>query len=102
VEGSPTPGGNDAVDLVDWCTNAADGLDYMNRTEACLKDLGRGELYFFDSDSQKPAIGRGTFLFEQRMETSRNKSESGSDLPSSTSSSSSSPPTTTPPSKVSR
>lgn len=35
-----TPGGNPAVDLVDWCTNAADGLDYMNRTEACLKDLG--------------------------------------------------------------
>ncbi|GAA2558146.1 hypothetical protein GCM10010423_69950 [Streptomyces levis] len=80
AEGSPTPGGNDAVDLVDWCTNAADGLDYMNRTEACLKDLGEGELYFFDSDPQKPAIGRGTFLFEQRMKTYRNKSESGSDF----------------------
>ncbi|MYS95621.1 MULTISPECIES: hypothetical protein [Streptomyces] len=80
AEGSPTPGGNDAVDLVDWCTNAADGLDYMNRTEACLKDLGEGELYFFDSDPQKPGIGRGTFLFEQRMKTYRNKSESGSDF----------------------
>ncbi|MFJ3235576.1 hypothetical protein [Streptomyces sp. NPDC086787] len=80
LTGSPTPGGNDAVDLVDWCTNAADGLDYMNRTEACLKDLGEGELWFFDSDPQKPAIGRGKFLFEQRMKTYRNKSESGSDF----------------------
>ncbi|MET9477493.1 hypothetical protein [Streptomyces sp. NPDC002922] len=80
LAGSPTPGGNDAVDLVDWCTNAADGLDYMNRTEACLKDLGEGELWFFDSDPEKPAIGRGTFLFEQRMKTYRNKSESGSDF----------------------
>ena len=52
----------------------------MNRTEACLKDLGEGELWFFDSDPEKPAIGRGTFLFEQRMKTYRNKSESGSDF----------------------
>lgn len=76
----PTPGGNDAVDLVDWCTAATDGLDYMNRTEACLKDLGEGELWFFDSDPEKPAIGRATFKFEQRMKTYRNKSESGSDF----------------------
>ncbi|MGX1673343.1 hypothetical protein [Streptomyces sp. NPDC055400] len=75
-----TPGGNDAVDLVDWCTPAGDGLDYMTRTEACLKDLGEGELWFFDSDPEKPAIGRGTFKFEQRMKTYRNKSESGSDF----------------------
>ncbi|MEV6653955.1 hypothetical protein [Streptomyces sp. NPDC051219] len=75
-----TPGGNDAVDLVDWCTNAAEGLDYMNRTEACLKTLGEGELWFFDADPKKPAIGRGTFLFEQRMKTYRNKTESGSDF----------------------
>ncbi|MER6391639.1 hypothetical protein ACFXEL_30615 [Streptomyces sp. NPDC059382] len=75
-----TPGGNSAVDLVDWCTDAADGLDYMNRTEACMKDLGEGDLYFFDSDPQVPAIGRANFKFEQRLKTYRNKTESGSDF----------------------
>ncbi len=75
-----TPGGNPAVDLVDWCTDAADGLDYMNRTEACLKDLGEGDLYFFDSDPEAPAIGRAHFKFEQRLKTYRNKAESGSDF----------------------
>lgn len=75
-----TPGGNEAVDLVKWCTDAPEGKDYMNRTEACLKTLGEGELWFFDADPKKPAIGKGNFLFEQRIKTYRNKSESQSDF----------------------
>ncbi|NVK80238.1 hypothetical protein HG542_21610 [Streptomyces morookaense] len=69
-----------AVDLVDWCFDKPSGLDYMNRTEACLKSIGTGTLIFTSTDPKKPALGTATFNIEQRIKTYPKKGDSGSDF----------------------
>ncbi|MFH0177072.1 hypothetical protein [Streptomyces cacaoi] len=66
------------ADLVDWCSDEAAGKDYMNRTDACLKNTGSANLVFFDSDEAQ--IGLATFDIEQRIKTYPNKGASGSNF----------------------
>ncbi|MFD7338460.1 hypothetical protein ACFV98_20990 [Streptomyces violascens] len=73
-------GASAKVDRIPWCANSPDGKDVMNRTEACLRNVGGASLFFFDSDPDKPAFGKAHFEFEQRLKTYRNKTESGSDF----------------------
>ncbi|WP_234386780.1 hypothetical protein [Streptomyces sp. ERV7] len=73
------PAGLD-VDQVDWCFAKPSGKNYMNRTEACLKNIGGGTLIFTDTDPDKPALGTATFSIEQRLKTYPKKADSGSDL----------------------
>lgn len=67
-----------AVELVDWCYDKPAGKDYMTRTEACLKNIGSGNLIFIDADNKQ--IGFATFDFEQRIKAYPNKAASGSDF----------------------
>ncbi|MER7666805.1 hypothetical protein [Streptomyces sp. NPDC096193] len=67
-----------AVELVDWCWDKAVGKDYINRTEACLKNIGSGTLAFVDADDVQ--IGFAEFDFEQRIKAYPNKGASGSDF----------------------
>ncbi|WP_049714186.1 hypothetical protein [Streptomyces caatingaensis] len=69
-----------AVDLVDWCYDKPSGLDYMSRTEACMKSIGTGTLIFTSTDPKKPALGTATFNIEQRIKTYPKKGDSGSDF----------------------
>ncbi|MGW8326781.1 hypothetical protein ACWGLE_02600 [Streptomyces sp. NPDC055897] len=80
VDPRAASGASAKVDLIPWCANSPDGKDVMNRTEACLKNVGGASLFFFDSDPDKPAFGKAHFEFEQRLKTYRNKTESGSDF----------------------
>ncbi|MFJ4343171.1 hypothetical protein [Streptomyces sp. NPDC088915] len=68
------------VDLVSWCGSKPVGKDYMNRTEACLKNLGTATLIFLDTDPQLPSLGTATFDLQQRIKTYPNKGASGSDF----------------------
>ncbi|WP_330358391.1 hypothetical protein [Streptomyces chartreusis] len=68
-----------AVELVDWCWDKAVGKDYMNRTEACLKNIGSGTLIFIDP-GRDVTIGTAKFDFEQRIKAYPNKSASGSNF----------------------
>ncbi|MEV6553197.1 hypothetical protein AB0M57_31510 [Streptomyces sp. NPDC051597] len=68
------------VDLVNWCFGKPSGKNYMNRTEACLKNIGGGTLIFTDTDPDKAALGTATFNIEQRLKTYPKKGDSGSDL----------------------
>ncbi|MCN9240703.1 hypothetical protein NGF19_07815 [Streptomyces sp. RY43-2] len=67
-------------DLVPWCQTKASGHGYMNRTEACLKDLGSADLIFLSADPDDPPLGIATFYFEQRIKAYPTKAESGSDF----------------------
>lgn len=45
-----------SVDLVDWCGSEDVGKDYINRTDACLKNIGSATLIFLDADPELPAV----------------------------------------------
>jgi hypothetical protein len=67
-------------DLVSWCGAKDSGKDYMNRTEACLKNIGSATLIFLDSDPELPSLGTATFDLQQQMKLYTKKGDSGSDL----------------------
>ncbi|MDX3698065.1 hypothetical protein PV726_49625 [Streptomyces europaeiscabiei] len=68
-----------AVELVDWCWDKPVGKDYMNRTEACLKNIGSADLVFVDT-GRDVTIGFAEFDFEQRIKAYPNKGASGSNF----------------------
>ncbi|WP_347732032.1 hypothetical protein [Streptomyces sp. CAU 1734] len=79
-EKTPAPRSAAAVELVDWCVTKAHGKDYMNRADACLKNIGSATLIFLDTDPQKPALGTATFNIEQHIRTYPSKGASGSNF----------------------
>ncbi|WP_328884170.1 hypothetical protein [Streptomyces sp. NBC_00299] len=68
-----------AVELVDWCWDKPVGKDYMNRTDACLKNIGSATLIFIDP-GRDVTIGTAEFDFEQRIKAYPNKGASGSNF----------------------
>ncbi|MGW7410641.1 hypothetical protein ACWGI9_44485 [Streptomyces sp. NPDC054833] len=85
--GKKSPAQNPAVraaasqyDLLPWCDAKAKGGDYMNRTEACMRDLGRGTLIFTDTEPGKPPLGTAEFEFEQRIKAYPAKKDSDSNF----------------------
>ncbi|RSS07644.1 hypothetical protein EF917_04270 [Streptomyces sp. WAC00469] len=62
------------------CGAKDSGKDYMNRTEACLKNIGSATLIFLDSDPELPSLGTATFDLQQQMKLYTKKGDSGSDL----------------------
>ncbi|MFD5747462.1 hypothetical protein [Streptomyces sp. NPDC127033] len=67
-------------ELVDWCYDKPSGVDYMNRTDACMKSIGNATLIFTDTDPDSPALGTATFNVEQRIKTYPTKGDSGSNF----------------------
>ncbi|MFJ2703519.1 hypothetical protein ACIO3R_09995 [Streptomyces sp. NPDC087428] len=68
-------------DLVEWCGGKPSGHDYMNRTDACLNDLGEATLIFTSGgDETKPPFGTATFKLQQQLKTYPNKGAGGSDF----------------------
>ncbi|MEW2085499.1 hypothetical protein [Streptomyces sp. NPDC005283] len=72
--------GSPAVELVDWCYDKPAGKDYMNRTEACLKNVGGVDMYFLSTDPDSPALGMAHFEIQQRIKAYPNKGSSGSNF----------------------
>ncbi len=67
-------------ELVGWCYDKPSGLDYMNRTDACMKSIGSATLIFTDTDPDSPALGTASFNVEQRIKTYPTKGDSGSNF----------------------
>lgn len=75
---SPTA---EVPDLVSWCSDKPSGHDYINRTDACLNNVGSASLIFTSGgEPDKPPFGVATFNFQQRLKTYPNKSSGGSDF----------------------
>ncbi|MBO0514792.1 hypothetical protein [Streptomyces beijiangensis] len=70
----------DVNDILPWCFNKTYGHDYMNRTDACLRDLGSANLIFASTDPADPPLGIASFNLEQRIKAYPNKAASGSDF----------------------
>ncbi|UXY40425.1 hypothetical protein [Streptomyces albidocamelliae] len=66
------------ADVVPWCASKPDGKDYMNRTEACLKNVGYATLIFVDAD-ELPRFGTATFALSQQIKLYNKKSDTGTD-----------------------
>jgi hypothetical protein len=67
-----------ADDLVSWCASKPDGDDYMNRTEACLKNVGYATLIFLDAE-ELPQFGTATFALSQQIKLYNKKADTGTD-----------------------
>ncbi|MFE9770459.1 hypothetical protein ACFYOV_01985 [Streptomyces sp. NPDC005931] len=65
-----------AADLVAWCASKPDGKDFMNRTEACLKNVGYATLIFVDADDL-PRFGTATFALYQQIKLYNKQSDTG-------------------------
>ncbi|MGW7257832.1 hypothetical protein [Streptomyces sp. NPDC054834] len=66
------------ADLVPWCASTPGGKDYMNRTEACLKNDGYATLIFVDAD-ELPKFGTASFALSQQIKLYNKKSDTGTD-----------------------
>ncbi|MCQ9178169.1 hypothetical protein KMT30_03765 [Streptomyces sp. IBSBF 2953] len=66
------------ADLVAWCASKPDGKAYMNRTEACLKNVGYATLIFVDAD-ELPVFGTATFALAQQIKLYNKKADTGTD-----------------------
>ncbi|MEU0053874.1 hypothetical protein [Streptomyces sp. NPDC006309] len=66
------------ADLVPWCATKPDGKDYMNRSDACLKNVGYATLIFVDAD-ELPKFGTATFALSQQIKLYNKKAETSTD-----------------------
>ncbi|MFF9085149.1 hypothetical protein ACF1BE_01735 [Streptomyces sp. NPDC014991] len=66
------------ADLVPWCAAKPDGKDYMDRSDACLKNVGYATLIFVDAD-ELPKFGTATFALSQQIKLYNKKAETSTD-----------------------